>query len=247
MRRLTAQRGEGGFTLVEMLVVIVILGIIGPVIAEAVILGLKTAQGTTDKVATTAAISALNGYFFADVQSADSVYFPGDADIDTASAGASADCAPSSSTADVILHLDWVNQGVSTDVYYAFEPPTPGTQTLYRRLCQTAGGTSSVTSTGLGVFVGVGATEPINPCTDSSLCPTTDTGFVTLIVQVDPSTAVPDPDVNCTAPSTSTTTTSTTTTTVASPTTTVAPPLAFCLTAFHRGTAPLTTETTVGS
>jgi len=190
---------EAGFTLVELLVVVVILGIIGFALTNAVILGLKTTNSTADRVSGTSAVETLNSYFFEDVQSADAVT--------TSATSPDPNCTgiPTGS-GQVLLHLTWtdtdtapIRETATTDVFYFFDPPSGGDQNLIRVTCvttttTTAAGTTTVNgnpdSTILGHFgndpaaappvvLSCGVTAPVaSPCPDASA--------VTLQVQSDP-------------------------------------------------------------
>ncbi|MCX5384164.1 prepilin-type N-terminal cleavage/methylation domain-containing protein [Streptomyces sp. NBC_00083] len=150
-------RPESGFTLVELLVTLVILGIIGALLPQAIILGLRFTAGTEQKVAATGALGTLNRYYYGDVQSADSVT-----------------TGPACGAADVIVHLSWTG----TDVVYTYDPPTGA---LNRVKC-TAGG---VVTTVLGRFDPTTSSHPVTlSCGAETSC--TRPMEVTLTVQSDP-------------------------------------------------------------
>lgn len=113
MRRLgSGAEDEAGFTLVELLAVIAILGVITFALTEAVIIGLKTTDSTANDLSRSVAVQALQSYFTPDVQSAKLVSKDDPAPT----------CAPPASAPDVFLHLSWTEQLRARDVSYALEP-----------------------------------------------------------------------------------------------------------------------------
>ncbi|MFD8912681.1 type II secretion system protein [Streptomyces sp. NPDC059575] len=150
-------RSESGFTLTELLVTIVIMGIIGVLLPKAIILGLQFTAGTEKRVAATSAVGTLNRYFYGDVQSADNVTTD-----------------PACGVADVIVHLS----RPGTDVVYTYDEPTGA---LKRVKCADG----RVVTTLLGRFDNATPSRPVTlscgaetPCT-----PPTE---VTLTVRSDP-------------------------------------------------------------
>lgn len=80
MTRLTgAGRPDAGFTLLEMLVAIAVLGIIMIPLAGAFTVGLRSYQRAEDQIAGSTASLFASAYWASDVQSADSVTVPGTA------------------------------------------------------------------------------------------------------------------------------------------------------------------------
>ncbi|MFD7032537.1 type II secretion system protein [Streptomyces sp. NPDC059917] len=137
-------RSESGFTLTELLVTIVILGIIGALLPQAILLGLRFTAGTERRVAATGATGTLNRYFGGDVHSADRVT-----------------TTPACGVADVIVHLG----RSGSDVVYAYDRPTGA---LSRVTCTDRG----VVTTLLGRFDTTTSTHPVTldcgaetPCT----------------------------------------------------------------------------------
>ena len=120
----TTVKDEGGFSLIELLVVISILGVISFVLTEAFILGLKTTDGITSDVSNSVAVQALRSNFTGDVQKAQQV--------STASTGTS--CAPGPASS-VILELSWPEPGTQRRVSYSLDGGTPGQRELVRRSC----------------------------------------------------------------------------------------------------------------
>lgn len=150
-------RPESGFTLTELLVTIVIVGIIGVLLPKAIVLGLRFTAGTEKRVAATSAVGTLGRYFYGDVQSA--------VDVTTD---------PACGVADVIVHLS----RPGTDVVYTYDRPTGA---LDRVKC-TAGG---VVTTPLGRFDNVPSARPVTlSCGAETSC--TSPMEVTLTVQSDP-------------------------------------------------------------
>ncbi|MGT2531637.1 type II secretion system protein [Streptomyces nojiriensis] len=151
------RRSESGFTLTELLVTIVILGIIALVLPQAIVLGLRFTAGTEKRVAATSAVGTLNRYFYGDVQGADSVTTD-----------------PACGVAGVIVHL----RSAGTDVVYTYDQPTGA---LNRVKCSDAG----VVTTSLGRFDNTTSTRPVTlSCGAETSC--TSPMEVTLTVQSDP-------------------------------------------------------------
>ncbi|MFE4856350.1 type II secretion system protein [Streptomyces sp. NPDC056670] len=150
-------RPESGFTLTELLVTIVILGIIGVLLPQAIILGLRFTAGTEKRVAATSALGTLNRYFYGDVQSADSVTTD-----------------PACGATGVIVHLS----RPGTDVVYTYDRPTGA---LNRVTCTEAG----VVTTLLGRFDNAASPHPVTlSCGAETSC--TPPMEVTLTVRNDP-------------------------------------------------------------
>ena len=147
------RRDEGGFTITELLVAIVILGIISVILTEAVILGLRTTDATAANTSRSVATQTLASYFTDDAQSASAV---STTDL-------------SCTASPVLLHLAWTDQGVNRDVSYALEPPAGREQTLVRWSCT---GDGDPTRKVLGHFSGDGA-APVAVRCDEGPCPST--------------------------------------------------------------------------
>ncbi|MFE6906624.1 type II secretion system protein [Streptomyces erythrochromogenes] len=155
--RRTTGRPESGFTLTELLVTIVILGIIGLLLPKALVLGLRFTASTEQRVAATSALGALGRYFYGDVRSAD---------------GVTTD--PACGVADVIVHLS----RPGADVVYTYDRPAGA---LQRVTCTDAG----VVTTLLGRFGADAPARPVTlSCGAETSC--TSPMEVTLTVQSDP-------------------------------------------------------------
>ncbi|MFE2728717.1 type II secretion system protein [Kitasatospora sp. NPDC059327] len=153
-------RPESGFTLTELLVTIVIVGIIATLLPKAIVLGLRVTADTEKRVAATGATATLTRYFYGDVHSADSVT-----------------TAPACGVADVIVHLS----RTGTDVVYTYDRPTGA---LSRVTC----GDGAVVTTLLGRFDHATSTHPVTlGCGAETSC--TSPMEVTLTVRSDPASA----------------------------------------------------------
>ncbi|MER5867076.1 prepilin-type N-terminal cleavage/methylation domain-containing protein [Kitasatospora sp. NPDC002040] len=152
-------RPESGFTLTELLVTIVIVGIIAVLLPNALLLGLRFTAGTETRIAATSATGTLNRYFYGDVQSSDSVT-----------------TAPGCGATDAIVHLS----RTGTDVVYTYDPPTGA---LNRTTCTDG----RVVTTLLGRFDRAAPTRPVTLiCGAETSC--TSPMEVTLTVRSDPAT-----------------------------------------------------------
>ena len=166
------RRDEAGFTLVELLVAIAILGVISFVLTESLILGLKTTDGTIAKVSRSAGIQLLEPYFTADARSAELV----------------STTDPSCATDPVILHLTWTEQGTTQAVSYSLDPVGGGEQDLIRWSCSGAG---SPVRRVLGHLTHDPAgPQPVTAACDDVLCPAAPPAApaaIALSLQTDPS------------------------------------------------------------
>lgn len=164
---------EAGFTLTELLVVVVILGVIGYALTESIILGLRTTDATAASSSRSVAAQTLTSYFTADAQSAEAV--------------SATD--PSCVTEPVFLHLTWTDQGVPVAVSYAFDPADASEQDLIRWSCV---GTAPPDRRVIGHFTRdgtVGDTMPVTALCDGVACPAATPGtpaVVTLTIETAP-------------------------------------------------------------
>ncbi|MEU9701597.1 prepilin-type N-terminal cleavage/methylation domain-containing protein [Streptomyces sp. NPDC047981] len=126
-------RSESGFTLAELLVTIVIVGIIATLLPTAIVLGLRFTAGTEKRVSATSAAGTLNSYFYGDVHSAEKVTTD-----------------PACGVADVIVHLS----RPGTEVVYTYDRRTGA---LSRVKCADGG----VVTTLLGRFDNATSPHPV--------------------------------------------------------------------------------------
>lgn len=168
--------GESGFSLVELIVVISILGIIGVVLTEATIIGFRTTDAVANDLSRSVAVQALQSVFTGDVQSARLV--------------SSEDPAPAcATTPGVFLHLSWADQGLARDVSYSLEadagtnsPAVTGQGDLVRWSC-TAGGSPQKKLLGRFSFDANGPAPVRARCGDVD-CGTTPAAPVTVTLRI---------------------------------------------------------------
>lgn len=113
------RRREDGFTLIEVLLVVVILGFISGALTESIILGLRTTEATERIVSGSLDRQLASTYFYGDVQSSDEV------------ATDAAKACPVSTPGTVTLR--WNDAGVAKAASYSVDP-TEGN--LVRRYCE---------------------------------------------------------------------------------------------------------------
>ena len=116
MNRLKAlRRNDTGFTLVELLVTVLILGIIISAVGTALFVGLRTTNLTTRRLAEAHDAQLITSYFVTDVQSSDSV----------TSTALDARCTAGVTGAPVVS-LGWVEAGVLKVASYATQTNSGG-------------------------------------------------------------------------------------------------------------------------
>jgi len=166
------RRSEAGFSLVELLVTISILGVIGFVLTEAVILGFKTTDATTNDLSRSVAVQALQSYFTGDAHSATLVSTVEPVPRCAASPG-------------VFLHLSWTEQGKARSVSYSLEddsPPVAGQHELVRWSC-IAGGSRDKRMLGRLSFDPAGGPPDLVRC-DGAACSATPSGPTTVTLRI---------------------------------------------------------------
>lgn len=118
--------GEGGFTLVEMMVAIVIMSIMVSVVAQSVILGLQTTQRSHERLTESVGVAFASAYFVPDVESARSVAVSSDEGCSHPGAA--------------IARFEWVDRIDSTNVTniatYGVRDHN-GERSITRRFCST--------------------------------------------------------------------------------------------------------------
>lgn len=143
---MTARR-EDGFTLIELLVAVVITGIIASVISSCLIVGLKTIDGTSDRVAGSHDAQLVSTYLPADIQSSGSSA----ADV-SADPAALSGCGPAGDESNYgplrnVLRLRWSEtSGTTTTFTAAYQlgrESSSGDWQLLRYSCQNAGPATS--------------------------------------------------------------------------------------------------------
>ena len=172
---------EAGFTLVELLAVIAILGVISFPLSQAFIVGLRTTDDNANNMARSVGVQALQSFFTPDAQSA---ALASQADPEPR-------CAAAAAPADVFLHLSWTDQATARDVSYSLAADSPvveGQRELIRWSC-TAGGPAQKRMLGRFTFDPAGqlpvrALCLLTPATTLVPCPAAPTAFEAVTLKV---------------------------------------------------------------
>lgn len=124
------KRNDDGFTVVELLVAVVILGIVIGAVTAAIIVGLRTTDGTQQRLAESHNAQMASSFFVQDVESADMVSVPG-----TQCTGTGTTPVVSFSWSE---HASATGAGVPKVASYVVEQDAPGPgaeKRLVRRFC----------------------------------------------------------------------------------------------------------------
>jgi prepilin-type N-terminal cleavage/methylation domain-containing protein len=115
---------DAGFTLVELLVAIAILGIIIVPLAETIIVGLRTTTGAQQRLTESRGVLISAAFFANDVQSADPTGL---------TVGSSARCG----AGNAVVTMQWANDVSNSNIAaYVIATDPSGTLLLQRRFCQ---------------------------------------------------------------------------------------------------------------
>ncbi len=125
---------EDGFTLVELIISIVILGIIVGAMSAAIIAGLKTTDGTTNRLAESHDAQVVSEFFVTDMQSAVTVTYQAMDTVSTVPVG----CSPASSP---LLVFSWTDPSAGAEMVSYYSATLGGETQLVRQQC--VGGSSS--------------------------------------------------------------------------------------------------------
>lgn len=149
------QAGQGGFTLVEVLVVTVILAIILPVMASAIVAALRASGGTIDRLGVSQDAKLVGVNLVPDIQSADSV------------ATGAAGCASGVAGAAHVASFAWDEDGVAVAVTYQQEDTSVSGVVTARRLRRYVCRDTVLQASSVTVMQYVGDLAPTVTCTPS--------------------------------------------------------------------------------
>jgi prepilin-type N-terminal cleavage/methylation domain-containing protein len=164
LRTLTSSRGSGepGFTLVELSIVIVVLGIVMSTLAMAISVAFRTAPQTENRLDDARATRALATWLSHDTTSAPP-FLPetaqGGLDISLAPTPTNNDCAAPGSN---LLHLQWREAAFSDQTFVAnYRFVTTGTSgEIVRNVCSSTGGGPFVAVTSRRLLTGLDPAKP---------------------------------------------------------------------------------------
>jgi prepilin-type N-terminal cleavage/methylation domain-containing protein len=131
VKRADASTAEDGFTLIEMIIAISVLGlIIGPIVGS-FLLGILEADSTRDRIADSASAQVTTAYLLGDVQSSQLVV----TNASTGSACLSGEAA--AGTNQVPIQFTWTDpdDGPVVVSYVVHDPPASDQLELYRSTC----------------------------------------------------------------------------------------------------------------
>lgn len=148
---------ESGFTLIELMVAIVILGIIVVPITTAIIVGLLTTTDAQTRLTETQNAVISSAFWAGDAQSADG----------TVATSGNPPCG-SNSGVTTVAKFQWADDLSPTNVAAYFVKTTSGVRGLYRRFCR---GSTQVTEATIAPELTT-ASVPVVACTPSCVKPT---------------------------------------------------------------------------
>lgn len=171
---MTRRRQDGGFTLVELMISMVILSVVVPALALALLTVLRTTANVTQRYGDSQAQQQTATWFSADAQSAQTILGVGAADA--------TDClATAPGGGSVVLPFRWKDQTVSPQTTYVADyylANSGGTTSLNRLLCsKQAGGFTAIQNIRL-----VDSVTSATPC-GSSCSSTQAAPFLTVVIK----------------------------------------------------------------
>lgn len=119
---------EDGFTLVELLLVIVILGIVMGALGQAVIVGLRTSDAATNRLAESHDAQIVSSYFVTDIQSSVTVT----AGAQDSTSPLPAGCTPAASP---IVVFSWTDPSAGAQLVSYYRATSGGQTQLLRQAC----------------------------------------------------------------------------------------------------------------